>query len=113
MEQPNPFGHLLKELTVGEHKFRYYDLQGLNDARLNRLPYSIRVLLESAVRNCDEFNTKSKYLLNILMIFQKTTSRPFSTGSKMLRPALKSHSNQLVLFFKILLECQLLSTLQP
>jgi aconitate hydratase len=62
MEQPNPFGNLVKELSVGDNKYTYYDLQGLNDARLNRLPYSIRVLLESAVRNCDEFNTKRKYL---------------------------------------------------
>ena len=31
-----------------------------------RLPYSIRVLLESAVRNCDGFQVKSKDVENIL-----------------------------------------------
>ena len=31
-----------------------------------KLPYSIRVLLESAVRNCDEFNVKSSDVENIL-----------------------------------------------
>lgn len=31
-----------------------------------RLPFSIRVLLESAVRNCDGFQVKSKDVENIL-----------------------------------------------
>jgi aconitate hydratase len=31
---------------------------GLGDERLSKLPYSIRVLLESAIRNCDEFKVK-------------------------------------------------------
>lgn len=30
------------------------------------LPYSIRILLESAVRNCDEFQVTSKDVKNIL-----------------------------------------------
>ncbi len=30
------------------------------------MPYSIRVLLESAVRNCDEFEVKKQDVLNIL-----------------------------------------------
>jgi len=34
----------------------FYKLPALGDSRLETLPYSIRVLLESAVRNCDEFN---------------------------------------------------------
>jgi len=31
-----------------------------------RLPYSIRILLESAVRNCDEFQVTSRDVKNIL-----------------------------------------------
>lgn len=31
-----------------------------------RLPYSIRILLESAVRNCDNFQVKQKDVSNIL-----------------------------------------------
>ena len=31
-----------------------------------RLPYSIRILLESAVRNCDDFRVKQKDVENIL-----------------------------------------------
>lgn len=38
----------------------------MNDKRLDKLPYSIRVLLESAVRNCDEFEVKSQDVENIL-----------------------------------------------
>jgi len=69
MEQPNPFASLLKDLSVGDNTYKYYDLQGLNDARLSKLPYSIRVLLESAVRNCDEFAVKSKYLSWLMLNF--------------------------------------------
>lgn len=60
MEQANPFAHLFKDLTVGDKTYKYYDMQGLNDPRLSKLPYSIRVLLESAIRNCDEFAVMSK-----------------------------------------------------
>lgn len=41
-------------------------MQGLNDERLNTLPFSIRVLLESALRNCDNFNIKPDDIQNIL-----------------------------------------------
>lgn len=60
MEQANPFQSLYKDLTVGDQTYHYYDLKSLNDPRLEKLPYSIRVLLESAIRNCDEFAVKSK-----------------------------------------------------
>jgi aconitate hydratase len=35
-----------------------YNITALNDERVQKLPYSIRVLLEAAVRNCDNFNVK-------------------------------------------------------
>jgi aconitate hydratase len=38
----------------------------MGDKKLESLPYSIRVLLESSVRNCDEFAVKSKDVQNIL-----------------------------------------------
>ncbi|XVF70692.1 hypothetical protein PTKIN_Ptkin11bG0182800 [Pterospermum kingtungense] len=34
---------------------KFYSLPSLNDPRIDRLPYSIRILLESAIRNCDNF----------------------------------------------------------
>lgn len=34
---------------------KFYSLPALNDPRVDKLPYSIRILLESAIRNCDNF----------------------------------------------------------
>ncbi|CAN1220259.1 Aconitate hydratase, cytoplasmic [Linum perenne] len=34
---------------------KFYSLPALNDPRIEKLPYSIRILLESAIRNCDNF----------------------------------------------------------
>ena len=33
---------------------------------IDRLPYSVRILLESAIRNCDEFNVLSSDVEKIL-----------------------------------------------
>ena len=60
MEKANPFANVLQELQVEGQTFKYYSLPALNDDRVQKLPYSIRVLLESALRNCDEFNVKCK-----------------------------------------------------
>jgi aconitate hydratase len=38
--------------------YKYYSLPALKDGKLEKLPYSVRVLLENAVRNCDEFAVK-------------------------------------------------------
>jgi len=59
MESANPFDQVKKEIDVQGQTFHYYSLPELNDDRVKTLPYSIRVLLESAIRNCDEFNVKS------------------------------------------------------
>ncbi len=59
MESANPFAQVKKELEINGEKLHYFSLPALNDDRVKTLPYSIRVLLESAVRNCDEFNVKS------------------------------------------------------
>lgn len=58
MEKANPFEHVKQEIDVDGQKYQFYSLLGLKDERVNKLPYSIRVLLESAVRNCDDFNVK-------------------------------------------------------
>lgn len=51
----HPFEKLLTPLNVGENTYQYYDLSKLGDARVGNLPFSIRVLLEAAIRNCDNF----------------------------------------------------------
>ncbi len=64
--KPNPFQRIAQTLQAGGQQLTYFNLPALNDPRLDRLPYSIRVLLESAVRNCDEFEVKSSDVENIL-----------------------------------------------
>eukprot|EP00898_Chlorokybus_atmophyticus_P008469 jgi/Chlat1/8623/Chrsp86S08017 len=64
----NPYSSTLKELPKPDGGLygKYYSLAALNDPRLDKLPYSIRVLLESAVRNCDNFQVTEKDVQNIL-----------------------------------------------
>ncbi|GFT63990.1 cytoplasmic aconitate hydratase [Nephila pilipes] len=62
----NPFNHLLKTVEVHGTTFKYYDLLALNDPRYEKLPFSIRVLLEAAVRCCDNFQVKQNDIENIL-----------------------------------------------
>ena len=45
-------------LDIDGHHYEYFSIAALNDPRVNKLPYSIRILLECAIRNCDEFNIK-------------------------------------------------------
>ncbi|XP_077266759.1 cytoplasmic aconitate hydratase isoform X3 [Temnothorax americanus] len=50
----NPYKGLLKSIKIGLKECQYYDI-GSFGTNYDRLPFSIRVLLESAVRNCDNF----------------------------------------------------------
>jgi len=59
----HPFENLKRTLDTGGN---YFSLPHLNDARVNRLPFSIRILLESAIRNCDNFEVKATDVENIL-----------------------------------------------
>ncbi|KAG0462219.1 hypothetical protein HPP92_020695 [Vanilla planifolia] len=45
---------------------KYYSLLALDDPRIDRLPYSIKILLESAIRNCDEFQVTGKDVEKII-----------------------------------------------
>lgn len=64
----NPFQSTAhKALKLGTNSYNYYDINTLGNLSKNNfvyflghLPISIRVLLESALRNCDEFSVKSK-----------------------------------------------------
>ncbi|XP_057993659.1 aconitate hydratase 1 isoform X2 [Hevea brasiliensis] len=64
----NPFKSILKTLERpdGGEFGKFYSLPALNDPRIDKLPYSIRILLESAIRNCDEFQVKSKDVEKII-----------------------------------------------
>ncbi|KAD4178874.1 hypothetical protein E3N88_27465 [Mikania micrantha] len=57
MASENPFKGIFTTLPrPGGGEFgKFYSLPALNDPRIDKLPYSIRILLESAIRNCDNF----------------------------------------------------------
>ncbi|XP_064472170.1 cytoplasmic aconitate hydratase-like isoform X3 [Ornithodoros turicata] len=62
----NPYSSQVKKLLVDGQEYRYFSLPDLGDARYEKLPYSVRILLESAVRNCDNFQVKEHDVENIL-----------------------------------------------
>ncbi|CAD8075172.1 unnamed protein product [Paramecium sonneborni] len=62
--QNNPYP--TSELKIEEQTFKYYNLVELFGEKVQRLPYSIRILLEQAVRNCDGFNVKKEDVERIL-----------------------------------------------
>ena len=66
MDSAHPYQHIKKSLQVGSKTYQYFDMVGLGDERLAKLPYSIRVLLESAIRNCDEFKVKKSDVETIM-----------------------------------------------
>ncbi|KMZ91269.1 aconitate hydratase, putative [Plasmodium vivax] len=60
----NPFEKVRRKL--GQGGLSYYDLNELHDSRIRSLPYSIRILLESAVRNCDNLKVTEENVETIL-----------------------------------------------
>lgn len=67
------YQNLLKNLSVGRSTYKYFDLTALNDGRYDKLPISIRYLLEAAVRHCDEFHVK-KADVETILDWQKSQS---------------------------------------
>lgn len=57
-----------KTLEVADEKFLYYDineLEAMGLGKVSQLPYSIKVLLEAAIRNYDEFATTKEHVMQI------------------------------------------------
>jgi len=79
---------LKKKLKVGSQQYEYFSLIDLADKRVAALPYSIRVLLECAIRNCDEFNFKTKDVENILN-WQTTSQKDVEIAFKPARVLLQ------------------------
>ncbi|KAI5636784.1 aconitase family (aconitate hydratase) domain-containing protein [Phthorimaea operculella] len=61
----NPYKKFVKTIDINGKTYRYYDVAALGP-KYDRLPYSIRVLLESCVRNCDNFQVSEKDVQIIL-----------------------------------------------
>ncbi|XP_059449202.1 aconitate hydratase, cytoplasmic [Corylus avellana] len=68
MASEHPFKANLTSLPKpGGGEFgKFYSLPSLNDPRIEKLPYSIRILLESAIRNCDNFQVKKEDVEKII-----------------------------------------------
>ncbi|MED6293962.1 Iron-responsive element-binding protein 2 [Characodon lateralis] len=60
----HPYAHLIDTLKDGSIKF--FNPRKLGDPRYDKLPLSVRILLEEAIRNCDGFYTKEEDVQNIL-----------------------------------------------
>lgn len=65
MAGANPYANLLKNIDINGKTYNYFDLGALGE-KYDRLPYSIRVLLESCVRNCDNFQVLQQDVQNVL-----------------------------------------------
>ncbi|KAB2051529.1 hypothetical protein ES319_A12G060600v1 [Gossypium barbadense] len=90
MASANPFNSILKTLEKpqGGEFGKYYSLPALNDPRIDKLPYSIKILLESAIRNCDEFQVKSEDVEKIIdweNTSPKQVEIPFKPGRVLLQ----------------------------
>uniref|UniRef100_A0A7S1IBV8 Aconitate hydratase n=1 Tax=Eutreptiella gymnastica TaxID=73025 RepID=A0A7S1IBV8_9EUGL len=86
--QPNPFLATKSSLYSGK---QYYSLPQLSDSRVERLPYSIRVLLENAVRNCDEFAVTSRDV-ETLLDWHKTCEKKLEVPFRPARVVLQDYS---------------------
>ncbi|XP_017082760.1 cytoplasmic aconitate hydratase [Drosophila eugracilis] len=61
----NPFAKFQKSFSQDGSIYKYFDLPSIDD-KYDSLPFSIRVLLESTVRNCDNFHVLEKDVQSIL-----------------------------------------------
>ncbi|KAJ0250962.1 Aconitate hydratase 2 [Hirschfeldia incana] len=68
MASEHTFKDLLTSLPKpgGGEYGKYYSLTALNDPRIDKLPYSVRILLESAIRNCDNYQVTKDDVEKIL-----------------------------------------------
>ncbi|KAJ9170077.1 hypothetical protein P3X46_018211 [Hevea brasiliensis] len=68
MAPENPFKGIFTSLPKpGGGEFgKFYSLPALNDPRIDKLPYSVRILLESAIRNCDNFQVTKEDVEKII-----------------------------------------------
>ncbi|GCD77179.1 aconitate hydratase A [Thermaurantimonas aggregans] len=67
MENNDIFG-IVRELKTASGTFKYYSLKALEQAghKVSHLPYSIRILLENALRNFDDFGITRENIETIL-----------------------------------------------
>ncbi|NXX95104.1 ACOC hydratase, partial [Centropus bengalensis] len=84
----NPFEQIVEPLDPKQPLKKFFNLNKLKDVRYARLPFSIRVLLEAAIRNCDEFLVKKDDVENILnwkVVQHKNVEVPFKPARVILQ----------------------------
>uniref|UniRef100_A0A8C8REY4 Cytoplasmic aconitate hydratase n=1 Tax=Pelusios castaneus TaxID=367368 RepID=A0A8C8REY4_9SAUR len=84
----NPFAWIVEPLDPNQPAKKFFNLNKLGDGRYGRLPFSIRVLLEAAIRNCDEFLVKKEDVENILnwnVVQHKSVEVPFNPARVILQ----------------------------
>lgn len=57
---------LIRKFTVDGHTYNYYDISAVDPEKYEKLPISIRYLLESAIRNCDGSSIEEKDVETII-----------------------------------------------
>ncbi|KAF6173308.1 hypothetical protein GIB67_027003 [Kingdonia uniflora] len=90
MASENPFKEILTSLSKpGGGEFgKYYSFAALKDPRIDKLPYSIRILLESAIRNCDNFQVTKEDVEKIID-WEKTSPKQVEISFKPARVLLQ------------------------
>jgi aconitate hydratase len=91
MTADNPY-NARKQLTTSAGTHTYYDLGALDDAGMGvgiaKLPYSIRVLLEGLLRNCDGFTVTQDDIAGLASYSAKAVTSvemPFTPGRVVLQ----------------------------
>ena len=85
------FDHFGARATLAGDSHAYYRLQTLQEqgiGQIDRLPYSIKVLLESALRNCDGYLVRPDDVENLANWQAQSDSRaefPFKPGRVILQ----------------------------
>ncbi|WOL10402.1 aconitate hydratase, cytoplasmic [Canna indica] len=94
----NVYEHILNTLPKpGGGQFgKYYSLPALHDPRIDKLPYSILVLLESTVCNCDNFQV-TKNDVEKIIDWENTSSKSVEISFKPARVLLKDFTGVPVL----------------
>jgi len=65
LQGQDTYDGLKRTLEVNGTEYQYFDLRSLDAEKYDRLPYSIRVLLESVIRNCDGFHVTKNDVENV------------------------------------------------
>jgi len=88
MSAQHPHSASKSNLSIDGQDFTYWSLPALKDPRVDTLPYSIRVLLESALRNWDGLKVTDKDIENILD-WQQTSKQQVEVAFKPARVILQ------------------------